>query len=127
MEYSKIVNPKTKRRVSINSKLGRQIVKKYMNMMKINRVKNKQNGGAIYDRCNLCGVSIYDVDLFPWRNPKHQGTGELYYLCKLCLAESQEDPTFYESKITRFLTKAARCLKESGCNVMGGGDNILHQ
>ena len=82
MEYSKIVNPKTKRSVSINSKLGRQIVKEYMNMMKINKVKNKQvtkmnnskqNGGAIYDRCNLCGLSIYDVDLFPWRNPKHQG------------------------------------------------------
>ena len=115
MEYNKIINPKTNRKVSIYSKLGKKIINEYMNKV--------QQGGVINDRCNLCGVSIYDADLFQWKNPRDGVWRDTIYLCKSCRDVANKDPLYYDSLIYKILVDAGKCLKDAGCNVMGGAYN----
>ena len=44
MSYSKILNPKTNRLININSRMGKSVIKKYCNALKI--YKSKKFGGT---------------------------------------------------------------------------------
>ena len=81
MTYSKIVNPKTGRKVSINGRIGREILKQYLNVLTGGGLKREEGSRELSlpfieikknekeeEWCDDVGraVKVGDVDISKW-------------------------------------------------------------